>query len=453
MTPAAFLRRALDVEEKQYVCPLLSVRYSDLFGRRNLHSRYRNVNTGSIYQQESLQDQRKSLTQAIEELRSPQRVYIPGCSILLDNIDPASTIDAPESTKLWLPSALPHADRDAWCVTGTPLIEFRLRYAQAVDALDHLRRLCRLVRGLHRQKLKHPVPTQRTTTRSRGVFEGLHVRIAQVSARYRDARTALLRLHPSGAWKSFLRELANSDVCGPGPEDDTASKSKFVPTWIWLGRAPPTPPDFPGSSPPIPAQSSGHVPAPSPAATPTIDKDCEVSEKEVEDHMLVDWAKARERAKRFEEEVELCVEEMRRTLVFFSWKSLEWERYAKLRSNSDKPPPKDILQGLQAYAYRQSAMYRKMVKVFVSDWYVCLHPKGLGMDWLLGYSDVIVPRKGWNRIPSIIPPLPEQHEAEDDSGMLSDQDDVLEPPPEPIPSQQDEESELHDNFVQTIAEG
>ena len=57
----------------------------------------------------------------------------------------------------------------------------------------------------------------------------------------------------------------------------------------------------------------------------------EVSEKEIEEYMLVDWAKAHERAKRFEEEVELCVEEMRRTLLFFSWKASEWERRAELQ--------------------------------------------------------------------------------------------------------------------------
>ena len=378
---------------------------------------------------------------------------MPRCSTLLDNIDPASIIDAPESTKLWLPSALPHASRDASCAADTPLIKFWLRYAQAVDALDHLRRLRRLIQGLRLQKLKHPVPTQGTTTRSRGVFEGLHVRIAQVSARYRDARTALLQLHPSSAWTSFLQELTNSDVSGPGPEDDTTSKSKYVPTWIWLSRAPSTPPDLPGSLPPAPTHPPVRVSAPPPVHTPTADKDHKISEKEVEDYMLVDWAKAHECAKRFEEEVELCVEEMRRTLVFFSWKASEWERHAELRANSDKPPSEDVLQGLQAYAYRQAGTFRKMVKVYVSDWYGCLQPKGLGTDWLPAYSDLVVPRKGWNRIPSILQPSPGQHEVEDDPGMLSDQDDVIEPPPEPIPTEQDEESEVHDNFIQIMAEG
>lgn len=263
---------------------------------------------------------------------------MPGCSEYLDCIDPASVINTPESTKLWLPSSLPATFRDTWCIAGTVLIEFWLRYAIAVDSLDHLRRLSRLVRGLHVQKLKHPVPTQGTATRSRGVFEGLNVRIAHVSAHYRDSRTTLLRLHPSGGWSPFLQELTKADVCGPGPEDD-ASYSKFIPTWIWrVKRAPLTPPDFPRVSISTPTQSLDQPPAPSSITTPIADEECELSEEELKDAMLADWARAHERAKRFEEEVELSVEEMRRTLLFFSWKASEWEGLAEERANSDNPP-------------------------------------------------------------------------------------------------------------------
>ena len=146
------------------------------------------------------------------------------------------------------------------------------------------------------------------------------------------------------------------------------------------------------------------------------------------------------------------MEEMRRTLLFFSWKASEWERLAEERANSDKPPPEAVLQGLRAYAHCQAAMYREMVKVFVSDWDSCLCPRGLASDWLPGYLDVIIPRKGWNRIPCIIPPISKQPEAEADPGMLSDEDNILEPPPA-ASTMQDEESKLHDNFVQMFAEG
>ena len=378
---------------------------------------------------------------------------MPGCSETLDNIDPASVIDAPESTKLWLPSAIPAASRDTWCLAGIALIEFRLRYAQAVDALDNIRRLSRLLQGLHLQKLKHPLPTQGVpATRSRSVFEGLNIRIAHISARYRDARVALLRLHPSGTWSSSIRELTNADIRGPGPKDDPTSRvsrSQFVPTWIWLVKAPPTPSDLPGSPPPTHTEPLNQNPATSSVPAPTAEQGVNVSKEEIEACLLVDWARAHERAKRFEEEVELNVEEMRRTLVFFAWKASNWERLAEERANSDAPPSEATLQGLRAYAYCKSAMYREMVKAFVSDWDSCLRPRDLGSDWLSGYSGVIVPRKGWNKIPSIIP---KETELEVDSGILSDQDDVFEQPPA-LCTEQDDEFEVHDNFVQMVAEG
>ena len=424
--------------------------------RSVLKSRHRTTSLDSIYQRESLQDQRKSLTQAIESLRSPQRVYIPGCSGLLDDIDPATIIDTPESVKLWLPSMLPHTSRDAWCTTGLPTLEFRLRYAQAVDALDHLRRLRRLVRGLTLQAQKHPSPTQRTMTRSRSVFEGLQVRIAQVCSRYRNARTALLRLHPSGGWTTFFKELKKEDIRGPGREEDETSESRYIPSWIWMLQAPSSPPDLPGSLSPSAAAPRETTPTPPITTPPTGNKDNEVSAQEVEDCLLVDWAKAHERAKRFEEEVELCVEEMRRTLVFFSWKASKWEEYAQNCSqpctHSKKPPSDHVIQGLQAYAHRQSAVFSQLISVFVSDWQNCLAPKGLGTKWLAKYSSLIVPRNGRNTIPSIMPSTLEQGEAEGDGDMLSDQDEVLDPPTE-CTVERDAEVELHEDFVQIIAEG
>jgi hypothetical protein len=70
-------------------------------------------------------------------------------------------------------------------------------------------------------------------------------------------------------------------------------------------------------------------------------------------------------------------------------------------------------------------MYRALIKSFVSTWYHCLHPKGLGGSWLPEFVDAIAPQRRWNKIPSIIPTsLPSdeigpRRESED----VSDQDD------------------------------
>ena len=40
--------------------------------------------------------------------------------------------------------------------------------------------------------------------------------------------------------------------------------------------------------------------------------------------LQIEWAKAQEQAKHYEEEVELVIEEMRGTLSFLEWKAEEW---------------------------------------------------------------------------------------------------------------------------------
>ena len=97
-------------------------------------------------------------------------------------------------------------------------------------------------------------------------------------------------------------------------------------------------------------------------------------------------------------------------------------------------------------------MFQELIKIFVSDWFAALEPKGLGAEWLAQYSDIIVVRKGWNRIPSIIPPTPTQPDAEPDDAVLSDLDEALERAEEGSHMEQDVESELRVSFVQSFAD-
>ena len=411
-----------------------------------MRSRYKNSDANTPVERESLSNQRRSLSHDIDALRSPQRVYMPGVSATLDDIDPESVTDAPERVQLCLPSSIPAANHDSWCTSDLALMEFRLRYAQAVDSINEIRRLHRLYRGLMLQALKHPSPTQRTMTRSRGVFKGLNARIARVAVHYRDARTTLYRLHPTGGWKRYIQELKRVDTQGPFEEDTMSRGVNFVPSWFWTIRAPPTPPDLPTSS--SGSQVLGAIAADS-VLSPDNHPD-DVGDEEIEEYVRVDWAKAQEHAKRFEEEIDLTVEDMRRTLAFFAWKAGEWERLAELRANAPEKPDDETVQGLQAYAYRKSSMYRGLIKSFASTWYACLNPKGLGGSWLPDYADVIAPLKRWNKIPSIIPASSiAETDPESDSGDVLDQDDCESGPEQ----SKDPEDELHENFVDILAYG
>ena len=412
--------------------------------------RSRNMGSDSnvLFEEDSVRNQRRSLSQAIEALRSPQRIYMPGVSASLDDIDPDSVTDSLQSVRLHLPSSVPAASRDSWCTSDLPLIEFRLRYAQAVDALNEIRRLRRLYRGLMLQTLKHPSPTQRTKTRSQGVFQGLNARILLIAGRYRDARTALLRLYPTGTWKRYIQELKRADTQGPFEEDIGPQGINFVPSWIWTIRAPPKPPGLPTSDNDL---QTLYTPATdSDPSSDTPDDLDDIKDEEIEDYVRVDWAKAQERAKRFEEEIGLTTEDMRRTLAFFAWKAEEWDRLAGSRVDTPNKPTDEVIQGLQAYAYRKSSMYCALIKSFVSTWHDCLYPKGLGGSWLSGYADIIVPQKRWNKIPSIIPTTSDEVGLRDSSGDTSDGDDC-ELAPSAEHHAKDPETELYDDFVDILA--
>ena len=410
--------------------------YFNQFYRRVLRSKYHAGTSNSIHQLELVRDQRGTLTRLIEELRSPQLVYMPGCAKLLDEVEPKAMVDAPESVNLWLPSAL--RDRDASCVPGLPLLEFRLRYARAVDALEQLRCLLGIARSLRFQVHKHISGSQRTAPQGRGVFEGLHARIAHVCARYRDDVVALSRLHPLGKWREFLRDLKKDDVRGPAPEEDDPSKSRFIPSWIWTTRVSPIPPDVP-RSPSSPSNGGDGGVLVSPPVDPVTYETIAMSQEAIDQYVMVDWAKAQERAKRFEEEVELCEEEMRRVLTFFSWNAENWEERARLCELGRGPSSDDVRYGLRADALRRSAMFKDLVQVFVSDWGGCLKPKGLGGEWLIKYSTTT---------PVVTPPVPLRQNPTPYDQPLAEID---EHEGEPL-IELDEETELNEKFMQLFIE-
>jgi len=68
--------------------------------------------------------------------------------------------------------------------------------------------------------------------------------------------------------------------------------------------------------------------------------------------LRVEWAKAKARADRWEEEVVLLDEEMRCVLVFCEWKQAWWKQ--QIASRLEVSP--ELADGLSAYAHKQAAM-------------------------------------------------------------------------------------------------
>ena len=106
-TPSLFVQHVLDVEERRYVLTykLPPTQYTDSYCRWVMCSSYKDSDASTLIKWKSLHDQCHLLTQAIKAFHSPQWVYMPGVSHLLNYIDPELVTNTPEHTKLWLPNS------------------------------------------------------------------------------------------------------------------------------------------------------------------------------------------------------------------------------------------------------------------------------------------------------------------------------------------------------------
>lgn len=103
--------------------------------------------------------------------------------------------------------------------------------------------------------------------------------------------------------------------------------------------------------------------------------------------LRVEWAKAKARAERWEEEVVLLNEEMRRVLMYCSWKEEWWREQLKDRVVTlDVDDP--LAEGLKAYAYRQSALESRIRSQWQAKWHAARNgakaiiDEVMGSDWI-----------------------------------------------------------------------
>jgi len=251
-----------------------------------------------------------------------------------------------ESVKLWLPSQLEDAnERVSVCTAGIINSEKELRFGQLQDSLNDLRRARRIRCGLVTfHKIQLAGEGQRTQTRSRAVIQTIQDRINKSIRRYRVAREALLQLDPQGDWENLYPPLTDADNRGPGkePEEVSASDGQYIPSWIWR-------------------------------STATV-----VSPDEVNEDMRVEWAQCMARADRWEEEVTLLQEEMRRVVDFLEWRSRDWLSKVDARTGTVTSA---VRAGLSAYAREQGSVFHSLAVQFCQRWHSTLLSLSLPRKW------------------------------------------------------------------------
>ncbi|RDB24457.1 hypothetical protein Hypma_008439 [Hypsizygus marmoreus] len=315
-------------------------------------------------QMASIQERRTHLLRRIQRFQSVQTTYMPGLpAYLAEHPSSPPNLSQPETIPIHLPSSIATHARSSVC-PNLAAVEDRLRYAHAHEALEDLRRQLR-TRSLAARFKSENVRSQGPHTRMRGLQDQIEVKVRAARDRYNIARDALLRLWGSGNWENTLRLLGADDVrgmnersltqeeqeadaraqelagLGPGEADrlpDVAmtgiverGEGRHGLSWIWYNV----------SAAEVAGDTSGSM------------HEC----------IRVEWVKARARAQRWTEEVILVDEEMRRVLEFGRWRATWWEEQAQRRGSEGV-----LLEGVQAYAYKQADAERRLVSIWESRW-------------------------------------------------------------------------------------
>ncbi|KAK7027866.1 CxC2 domain-containing protein [Favolaschia claudopus] len=366
VSPSAFIFEGLDLEDQQ----------------RRIRAQIQLKKAGTTAQQIDIIGMRRKLTRGIARFRKLQATYTPGALQALARRD-ASPDEVPEQTPLMLPSALAPAERDAGCMAGVQVVENMARDAQCSEALMRLRNQLHIKSRFFTYKELH-VRNQGANTRARNLVARNESKILLHSEKYQAAWDALRELNGGNAgWRKLRREDVRTmedpeeltkrqavrgrqasrrrekleqlrregeyvtdeeeeggeDVGGDverSPDDvemvTNSAENRREVSWIW--------------------QSAGTA----------------GTDAELEDALRIEWTKARARARRWQEEVELLEEEYRRVLVSCEHEARQWE----IRAKEVPVGAVDVAfaQGAIAYALKQAAMFRTLasrVKVSMTE--------------------------------------------------------------------------------------
>ncbi|KZP10423.1 hypothetical protein FIBSPDRAFT_758379 [Athelia psychrophila] len=279
-----------------------------------------------------VQERKNSLRRKINSWTNIQHLYMPEVAALRAREDRAASDSGTEiqvyNIPLHFPSSLTQIRTNAKLYE----YEFRLRRAQAYEALDELRQHLRLRSHMYKYKDRH-VSGQRANTRSRNLITNVQRRVDASVIKYTSARTALtsLALHTGDVgWDSQLKELKDEDIRKKGGEKKGLGEGHKKLSWIWKVYG--------------------------------VAGDQE--DKGIQEALRIEWCRARARAMRWSEEVILLREEMCHVLSYHEWHASWWESQA-FRHTGLSP---ELAEGMAAYAAKQAAIRWSRASYFDCLW-------------------------------------------------------------------------------------
>ncbi|KAJ7751019.1 hypothetical protein B0H14DRAFT_2541294 [Mycena olivaceomarginata] len=289
-----------------------------------------------------VEEWRHTLLAKISRFRALQEVYVPGAADAISAMEISREPDAPppppELIKLFMPSEMRAAitnDGLSGCIPGLFAMEVQLRVSQCLNCLSQLRSSLHAKRWLIAYRNAN-VTGQHQTTKAAQLIERVGERVEQLADRYRQGRRALVSLGVEQEYP-HLHELKKEDIQLDGDRDDSDLASRKKLAMIGTGRASR---NMPGTSRRV---MSWIWTAPG-----AFDGD-NAEEHHLHESIRVEWARARARKDRWDEEVMLLREEMRRVLRYLEWQAQWWRDQATRRKDWDSA----TAAGAEAYALKQ----------------------------------------------------------------------------------------------------
>jgi hypothetical protein len=186
-------------------------------------------------QKEAIIHRTNALQRRIDSWTRYQQLYMPIVSTLRSSMNPSP--GAPQTLKpqdfpLYLPSALNHLD----CNHRLMKHEWKLRQAQAHNALSELRSHLRLRSHIYKFKDKN-LRGQAASTRAQNLIARVEAKKDAAVVKYRRARQAIeslsCRLDEVG-WEATLRPLKHEDIRPMGDFTGDHTQGTRTISWIWL---------------------------------------------------------------------------------------------------------------------------------------------------------------------------------------------------------------------------
>ncbi|EIW84486.1 hypothetical protein CONPUDRAFT_40308, partial [Coniophora puteana RWD-64-598 SS2] len=334
ISPSIFVKLAIDLEEKQ----------------RRIRTDVRRVKELTAEERAQLEQRRSNLHRDVVKFREIQIIYMPGINALMATKDNNADTKV-EDEKLWLASELDETERKI-CTHNVDQVELKLREAQCHSTLDKIRGMVQT--RYHFTTYRNlNIRGQRETTRAYKLVHDYNRRIDAEKIKYQEAYKALLALSGPNGPARGLQTLTTNDIralCEPLIQADTPRRRQRdmqkglgegyrTVSWIWTTRGP-------------------------------IDPDWESGQESDED-LRIEWLKACARKTRWEEEVALLKEEMRRVRAFLEYRAGWWESHAMLGSpdaDAGVLSRQAIAEGVRAHALRQAHQQRRLQAEFTRLW-------------------------------------------------------------------------------------